>query len=220
MAVTINGSSGVVCPAGGTVNVAGSGVGTTDTQTLTNKVLTSPTIDTPIITSPTITGSPSITGYDRVALSSSVATTSGSSVGITGIPSWVTRITVRINGVTVSAGGLTQIQIGSGSYTTTGYTSANAYSFGSTINTQTATAGFMYASDPAVAQYGFITLVLIDASTNRWAASWTILWNSAPRPTFGSGYVALSGTLDRLQLNCTGSGGTYNAGSFSLIYEG
>lgn len=51
MAVTINGSSGVVCPAGGTVNVAGSGVGTTDTQTLTNKVLTSPTI-----TSPTITG--------------------------------------------------------------------------------------------------------------------------------------------------------------------
>lgn len=157
---------------------------------------------------------------ERFALSSSVATTSGTSVGITGIPSWVTRITVRINGVTVSAGGLTQIQIGSGSYTTTGYTSANAFVTGAAISTQTATSGFMYASDPAVAQYGFITLVLVDASTNRWAASWTILWPSAPRPTFGSGYVALGGTLDRLQLNCTGSGGNYNAGSFSLIYEG
>jgi hypothetical protein len=39
MTVTINGTTGVTYPAGGTDNVAGSGVGTTDTQTLTNKIL-------------------------------------------------------------------------------------------------------------------------------------------------------------------------------------
>lgn len=179
------------------------------TQTLTNKTLTSPTID----------GTPSITGYDRIAQSSSVATTSGTSVGITGIPSWATRITVRINGVTVSAGGFTQIQIGSGSYVTTGYTSVNGYINGAnTCNTQSATTGFQYSSSPTVAQYGFITLVLVDASTNRWAASWNVAWGAAP--SFGTGNIALSGTLDRLQLNCTGSGGNYSAGSFSLIYEG
>jgi hypothetical protein len=41
MAVTINGTTGVTYPAGGTDNVAGSGVGTTDTQTLTNKTIAS-----------------------------------------------------------------------------------------------------------------------------------------------------------------------------------
>jgi hypothetical protein len=44
MTITINGTTGVTYPAGGTDNVAGSGVGTTDTQTLTNKTLTNPTI--------------------------------------------------------------------------------------------------------------------------------------------------------------------------------
>jgi hypothetical protein len=39
MTITINGTTGVTYPAGGTDNVAGSGVGTTDTQTLTNKTL-------------------------------------------------------------------------------------------------------------------------------------------------------------------------------------
>lgn len=49
MPTTISGTSGVTYPAGGTDNVAGSGVGTTDSQTLTNKTLTSPTLTTPTI---------------------------------------------------------------------------------------------------------------------------------------------------------------------------
>lgn len=45
MAITISGSTGVTYPNGGVDNVAGAGVGTTDTQTLTNKTLTTPNID-------------------------------------------------------------------------------------------------------------------------------------------------------------------------------
>ena len=44
MATTISGSTGVTYPAGGLDNVAGAGVGTTDTQTLTNKTLGSGTV--------------------------------------------------------------------------------------------------------------------------------------------------------------------------------
>ena len=40
MATTISGSSGVTYPSGGVANTAGAGVGTTDTQTLTNKTIT------------------------------------------------------------------------------------------------------------------------------------------------------------------------------------
>jgi hypothetical protein len=52
MATTIDGSSGVTFPAGGTGNPAGTVVGTTDTQTLTNKTLTSPTLTTPALGTP------------------------------------------------------------------------------------------------------------------------------------------------------------------------
>jgi hypothetical protein len=39
MTITLNGTTGITYPAGGVDNVAGSGVGTTDTQTLTNKTI-------------------------------------------------------------------------------------------------------------------------------------------------------------------------------------
>ena len=45
MATTISGTAGVTFPAGGLGNTAGAVVGTTDTQTLTNKTLTTPNID-------------------------------------------------------------------------------------------------------------------------------------------------------------------------------
>ena len=44
MTTTISGTSGIVFPAGGAGNTAGTVVGTTDTQTLTSKTLTNPTI--------------------------------------------------------------------------------------------------------------------------------------------------------------------------------
>jgi hypothetical protein len=45
MPVTISGTAGITYPAGGLANTAGAGVGTTDTQTLTNKTLTTPNIN-------------------------------------------------------------------------------------------------------------------------------------------------------------------------------
>ena len=63
-----------------------------------------------------------------------VASTSGTSIDFTGIPSWVKRITVMLNGVSTSGTSIVQVQIGSGSPTTSGYTDAIGF-FGNTNNT-------------------------------------------------------------------------------------
>lgn len=51
----------------------------------------------------------------------SQASTSGTAIDFTGIPSWVKRITVMFSGVSTNGTSVPQIQVGAGSVTTSGY---------------------------------------------------------------------------------------------------
>ena len=69
--------------------------------------------------------SPSFSSYQGGTITSgtAVASTSGTSIDFTSIPSWVKRITVMFNGVSTNGTSQVQIQLGAGSVTTTGYLS-------------------------------------------------------------------------------------------------
>lgn len=77
----------------------------------------------------------------RMQLGTAVASTSGTSIDFTGIPSWAKKITVMFSGVSTSGTSVIQIQLGSGSVQTSGYAS-NASGFTSGVATAQYTSGF------------------------------------------------------------------------------
>jgi hypothetical protein len=153
-----------------------------------------------------------------------VASTSGTSIDFTGIPSTVKRITVMVDGVSTNSTSQLQIQIGSGSYTISGYTSVGTGISGATVSSITNnTTGFGCGNEGGAAaslRTGAFTLTNI--SGNIWAATFQYCLSNVPRAIFGSGNVALSGALDRLRLIGSTTGNpadTFDAGTINILYE-
>ena len=82
--------------------------------------------------------------YNGIQAGTAVASTSGTSIDFTSIPSWVKRITVMFNGVSTNGTSLVQIQLGSGSVTTTGYVSGATFAT-STVGAVSSTTGLVFS---------------------------------------------------------------------------
>jgi hypothetical protein len=206
MATTISGTAGVTFPAGGVGNPASAVVGLTDTQTLTNKTLTSPNIGgTPAMNASVITSG------------TAVASTSGTSIDFTSIPSWVKRITVMFKSVSTSATSNYLLQVGdSGGIENTGYTSGAS----SRIGDVTSSSGFIlcYQLDAVESAQGNIVLTSQDATNNTWVLTGG-LYNSGRSNSLSAGVKSLSATLDRVRITTVNGTDTFDAGSINILYE-
>lgn len=149
------------------------------------------------------------------------ASTSGTSIDFTSIPSWVKRITVMFNGVSLSGSSNFLVQIGAGSVTSSGYVSASVTSFsGSPYNISvSSTAGFVvYSGAAGVGVSGLITIATVGSNT--WVESHsTSTTASGPLSMQGGGNLALGGTLDRVRITTVNGTDTFDAGSINILYE-
>jgi hypothetical protein len=169
-------------------------VGTNATQTLTNK-----TIQGGAITSGT-----------------AVASTSGTSIDFTSIPSWVKRITVMFAGVSTSGTSNLLVQIGdSGGIENTGYLSSNCVQTGTVTSS---TAGLVLGGSSAASVVsGSMTISAL--GSNSWVSSHAAK-NSTASTCYGGGDKTLSDTLNQVRITTVNGTDTFDAGSVNILYEG
>ena len=149
-----------------------------------------------------------------------VASTSGTSIDFTGIPSWVRRVTVMFSGVSTNGSSIPQIQLGdAGGVETTGYVAtAQWYYLGNGIQTSTSgqplnTTG---GAGAAVLLSGSISIALISANT--WVFSGNVV-NEGSVVTSCAGRKTLSDTLDRVRITTVNGTDTFDAGTINIMYE-
>lgn len=161
--------------------------------------------------------------YNGIASGTAVASTSGTSIDFTSIPSWVKRITVMFNGVSTNGTSIVQVQIGSGSVSTSGYASNASFSAATTSQYAYASTGFII--EPALGaaatsvRSGVCQLSLIGSNT--WVNCGNIGSGSTVLITSASAgnSPALGGTLDRVRITTVNGTDTFDAGSINILYE-
>lgn len=159
-------------------------------------------------------------GAYPITSGTSVASTSGTSIDFTGIPSWVKRVTVIFNGVSTNGASQVLVQIGSGSVTTSGYTSLGGLgAIAGGVGGTTSTAGFVMGDNSASAvRYG--TMIIVNITGTTWVSSHSI--GSTGINYFdagGGGSPSLSGALDRVRITTVNGTDTFDAGSINILYE-
>ena len=167
------------------------------------------------VTLPTGTIYPLVSG-------TSVASTSGTSIDFTSIPSWVKKINVMFNGVSTNGSSIPMVQLGAGSVDATSYT-AMAGSINTANNTtrgNTNSTGFTISgSNTAAADIhsGFITFSLF--GSNVWTCSGNLYNPNGPSVSSISGVKTLSSTLDRVRITTVNGTDAFDAGSINILYE-
>ena len=197
MATTISGTAGVTFPAGGLGNTAGAVVGTTDTQTLTNK-----TIQGGAITSGT-----------------AVASTSGTSIDFTSIPSWVKRITVMFSAVSTSGTSDVVVRLGTGgSPETSGYVGSVARDSAGAGNLSS---GILLseASSTTAATVSQGNLVILNLTSNTWTFNGDVGRSNSAAVYTVAGYKSLAGVLNLVRITTVNGTDTFDAGSINILYE-
>jgi len=195
------------------------------------------------LASPTFTGTPAaptaaagtnttqlattafVTSYAMPVLGTSQNSTSGTSIDFTSIPSWVKRVTVMLDGVSLasfnSESNSIAIRLGTSSgIESTTYRQSSIY-YGANYATSAGTNrsdcfhAYVWYNNASTMQ-GSIVFTRITGNT--WVAN-GLFSVSDGLTVVTTGAKTLSGTLDRIRVTTVGGTDSFDAGSINILYE-
>lgn len=193
---------------------------------MSSLVLTGSTSGTVSVQAPAVAGSNTATigaatgTHYPFTAGTAVASTSGTSIDFTGIPSWVKRITVMLQGVSTSGSSFLLMQLGvSGTPETTGYTSVSQAILSSSVSQTTSTAGFtIYQNSATYSQNGAARFTNITGNT--WVAEGTFAnTTTTAYSATVAGSKGLAGVLNMIRITTVNGTDTFDAGSINILYE-
>jgi len=177
------------------------------------------------VAAPAVAGSNTLTLQAATAtnsvntLGTAVATTSGTAIDFTALPSWIKKITVAFQGVSTNSTSLWLLQLGTSSgVTTSGYLGRvggfsggvfSAYSAGFTLLTDSSNVAILH---------GLIQIVTL--GSNNFAMSGTLSRSDGGNVYVSGGSIALAGALDRIRITTVNGTDTFDAGTINILYEG
>jgi hypothetical protein len=149
-----------------------------------------------------------------------VASTSGTSIDFTSLPAGVRRITVMLDGVSVSGTSNWLIQLGdSGGIENTSYVSVGTF-LGASVSGSSYTTGFgLPISNGNHIGQGLI--ILSNLNGNIWTANGSLAGSGTAAGFIYStaGSKTLSATLDRIRITTVNGTDTFDAGSINILFE-
>ncbi len=149
------------------------------------------------------------------------ASTSGTSVDFTGIPSWAKRITVILSGVSTNGTSSLQIQVGTSSgFVSSGYAAIGNSISGAGAGSVNASSGFVFSNGNIAATSilgGVFTLCQI--SGNTWVGSGMLADSGRQFTHMSSGSIAAAAAVDSVRVTTVNGTDTFDAGSVNIIYE-
>ncbi|CAB4125187.1 hypothetical protein UFOVP55_74 [uncultured Caudovirales phage] len=175
---------------------------------------------------PFSTNGSTYTATQKIVQGTAVASTSGTAIDFTSIPSWVKRITVMFNVMSTSGTSSVQAQIGStsGGIENTGYTCLLSVSQSGVQYYPIAT-GFGITGGTSggwtAAAYVYTGLInLTSFGSNIWVADIRLSGGSATsNQYFGTGYKTLSDVLSQVRITTVNGTDSFDAGSINILYE-
>ena len=146
-----------------------------------------------------------------------VASTSGTSIDFTSIPSWVKRITVVFNEVSTNGSSAIQVQLGdSGGIENSGYLSTKI-EISATSTVSNITSGHSVVGG-AAANIASGQVVFCNINGNIWIGTSSVK-QSTTFMSYGNSSKSLSATLDRVRITTVNGTDTFDAGSINILYE-
>lgn len=168
---------------------------------------------------PSVAGVKEMISTHVLTTKTAVASTSGTEIDFTGIPSTAKRITVMLSGVSTNGTSPYQIQLGdAGGFEITSYSSSSMRTNIVNVANTTSSTGLLidFNDNSSNTRSGIVFITKVTGNT--WVSSSTLSTGNGENH-FGAGTKTLSDTLTQIRITTVVGTDTFDAGTINIMYE-